>query len=44
MFDGKIGICPFVVQEAAQRSSKNLPCGTLETKHINVDSKVMQGS
>ena len=32
LFDGKIGIFPFVYKEPAQRSSKNRIAGTLETK------------
>lgn len=32
IFDGKIGIFPFVYKEPAQRSSKNRVAGTLETK------------
>nr|GMD78411.1 Transposase, Tc1-like protein [Ipomoea batatas] len=34
MFDGKIGIFPFVYKEAAKRRSKNREAGTLETKPI----------
>lgn len=33
-FDGKIGIWPFVVKEAAKRKSKNRPKGTIETKCV----------
>ncbi|XP_010667659.1 uncharacterized protein LOC104884671 [Beta vulgaris subsp. vulgaris] len=33
-FDGKIGIFPFTYQEAAKRSSKNRPKGTMVTKTI----------
>lgn len=33
-FTGRIGIWPFVFQDAAKRSSKNRPAGTLETKAI----------
>ena len=32
--DGKIGICPFITQEPAKRSSKNKKRGELETKPI----------
>ena len=32
LFDGKIGIFPFVTKEPAKRSSRNRPAGTLETK------------
>ncbi|VFQ65765.1 unnamed protein product [Cuscuta campestris] len=32
LWDGKIGIFPFTFEQAAQRSSKNRPAGTLETK------------
>ena len=38
IFDGKIGIWPFVEQVAAQRSSVNKPQGTIETKPINVNA------
>jgi hypothetical protein len=34
MFDGKLGIWPFVFQEPAKRNSKNRPKGTLETKNV----------
>lgn len=37
VFDGKIGLWPFVVQEPAQRSSKNRQKGTLVTKPIEVN-------
>jgi hypothetical protein len=40
MFDGKIDIWPFVEQVPAQRSSRNRPKGTLETKCITVTKKV----
>lgn len=36
MFDGKIGIWPFVVQEPAKRSSKNRAKGTIITKPVEV--------
>ncbi|KAH9147130.1 hypothetical protein AeRB84_005975, partial [Aphanomyces euteiches] len=42
LFDGKLGVWPFVTQERAQRGSKNRPKGTLETKPINVDGDVYQ--
>jgi hypothetical protein len=35
-FDGKIGLWPFVQQEAAQRTSVNRVRGTMETKPINM--------
>ncbi|ETI39004.1 hypothetical protein F443_15359 [Phytophthora nicotianae P1569] len=38
-FDGKLGIWPFVVEQAAIRSSAKRPAGTIETKSVNV-SKV----
>lgn len=34
IFDGKIGIWPFVEKEIAQRDSVNRPAGTNETKTI----------
>ena len=40
MFDGKIGIWPFVVKEPAKRRSVNRERGTLITKPINVTSQV----
>ena len=36
VFDGKIGIWPFVHRVEAQKSSKNRPKGTLETKCVNI--------
>lgn len=39
-FDGKIGIWPFVRMEAAQRSSKNRPSGTMEMKAVKVTREV----
>ena len=39
LFDGKIGIWPFVQRVAAQRSSANRARGTVETKILNVDRK-----
>jgi len=40
LFDGKIGIWPFVEQVAAQRSSVNHPRGTLETKCVSAVKEV----
>ncbi|XP_057526369.1 uncharacterized protein LOC130805603 [Amaranthus tricolor] len=40
IFDGKIGIFPFIHEEAAQRSSKNRKRGELETKPIQSVTKV----
>ena len=34
MFDGKIGIFPFIFNEPAKRNSKNRCAGTMETKCI----------
>lgn len=39
LFDGKIGIFPFVYQKKAQRSSRNREAGTLETKPIECINK-----
>ena len=39
-FDGKIGIFPFIFQEAAKRSSKNKQARTLETKCITSIDKL----
>jgi len=39
LFDGKIGMWPFVFQEAAQRNSRNRPRGTLETKCMQTVDK-----
>lgn len=39
-FDGKIGMWPFVKQEAAKRSSVNRPKGTMETKCVTVTKEV----
>ena len=36
LFDGKLGIWPFVEEVAAQRSSRNRPAGTMETKSVSV--------
>ncbi|XP_048552018.1 uncharacterized protein LOC125531796, partial [Triticum urartu] len=41
-FSGKIGIWPFVKEVPAQRRSDNRPKGTIETKSIKVDRKVMR--
>lgn len=40
LFDGKIGIWPFVVQEPAKRSSKNRAKGTMVTKPVEVNRQV----
>lgn len=40
LFDGKLGIWPFVTHEPAKRNSKNRSKGTLITKPMNVDGKV----
>ncbi|KAE9348920.1 hypothetical protein PR003_g6164 [Phytophthora rubi] len=41
LFDGKIGIWDFTKQAEAQRTSKNRPAGTLETKNLDsVNGKV----
>lgn len=40
MFDGKIGIWPFVEKVAAKRNSKNRPAGTIEVKPITVTRDV----
>ena len=39
VFNGKIGIWPFVYQEAAKRNSKNRSKGTMETKVISSVTK-----
>lgn len=39
-FDGKIGIWPFVHNEATQRSSRDRPVGTLEMKAIKIRSEI----
>ena len=36
-FDGKIGFFPFVEKVAAQRASRNCPCGHIETKLLPVN-------
>jgi len=40
MWDGKIGIWPFVEKVPAMRNSKNRPKGTLETKQVSVTTEV----
>jgi hypothetical protein len=40
-WDGMISTWIFVKQESAQRTSKNRPAGTLETKSVSVDRKAM---
>ncbi|KAJ0391779.1 hypothetical protein P43SY_012138 [Pythium insidiosum] len=40
LWDGKIGVWPFVVYEPAQRSSKNRAKGTLELKTYTVDREI----
>lgn len=40
VWDGKVGLWPFVVYEPAERSSKNCPVGTLELKTCTVDRDV----
>lgn len=40
IFDGKIGIWPFVEEVAAKRSSANRPRGTLELKPVDVDRDI----
>lgn len=40
VWDGKIGLWPFVVYEPAERSSKNRAAGTLEMKTYNVDRDI----
>jgi hypothetical protein len=37
LFDGKLGIWPFVSEEPAQRTSKNRAAGTIEIKPVSVD-------
>uniref|UniRef100_A0A8I7B310 Transposase n=1 Tax=Hordeum vulgare subsp. vulgare TaxID=112509 RepID=A0A8I7B310_HORVV len=41
-FSGKIGILPFVKEVPAQRKSDNRPRGTMETKSMKVNRKVMR--
>lgn len=41
-FSRKISIWPFVKEVPAQRRSGNRPKGTIETKSIKVDRKVMR--
>jgi hypothetical protein len=40
MFDGKIGMLPFVEQVAARRASDHRPAGTIETKPVNVTTRI----
>ena len=40
VFDGKIGIWPFIERVAARRNSANRPRGTIEIKAIEVDRDV----
>lgn len=40
VFDGKIGIWPFVAKKRAERSSVNRPAGTMETKNVSVTKEV----
>lgn len=40
LFDGKIGIWPFVEKQKALRNSVNRPAGTMETKSVNVDKNI----
>ena len=40
VFNGLLGIWPFVQKEEAKRNSKNRPKGTLVTKSVDVNSKV----
>ena len=40
LFDGKIGIWPFVEKVAARNNSINRPAGTLETKGVSVNKAV----
>ncbi|ETV64045.1 hypothetical protein H257_19013, partial [Aphanomyces astaci] len=42
MFNGKIGMWPFVVKAPAQRNSKNRPRGTMLTEPQNVTAQVYQ--
>jgi hypothetical protein len=39
LFDGKIGICPFVEEKAAQRASANRPRGTPELRSVCVTAE-----
>jgi hypothetical protein len=39
-FDGKIGMWPFVEQVAARRASVHHPAGTIETKPVNVTTRI----
>lgn len=40
IFDGKLGLWPFIEKVAAKKNSKNRPKGTMETKSVNVDRKM----
>ncbi|XP_026398976.1 uncharacterized protein LOC113294817 [Papaver somniferum] len=42
IFDGKLSIFPFITKEAAKRTSKNRPAGTLEDKPITVNTDVVR--
>lgn len=42
VWDGKVGIWPFTHQVAAQRSSRNRPAGTMETKSLNIDKETFK--
>jgi hypothetical protein len=37
LFDGKLGVRPFVSEEPVQRTSKNRSAGTIEIKSVSVD-------
>lgn len=39
LFDGKIGMWPFVEEQSAQKTSNYCPAGTLELKPVSVDSQ-----
>ena len=42
MFDGKLGIWTFVMEEPAQTEIKNRPSGIMVTKPINVDREAIR--
>jgi hypothetical protein len=42
IFDGKIGIWPFIEKAAAQRSSKLRKRGTIQTKPVSVKNNYLQ--
>ncbi|KAF0731176.1 hypothetical protein Ae201684P_011923 [Aphanomyces euteiches] len=42
MFDGKLGVWPFVESVPAKRTIKNRPKGTIETVHQSVNASVYQ--